>query len=137
MPTLGRVVALQDRDCIDRLKFRYQLLAPLPGIFFEQFPDARVVIRQFSTMVPLGRDLFTIDKPAIFRAAGVVGDTKLVVTFHGSPRHWPRSLVDDFGRQLIAAGYSTIAYRGSEPPRCADCALRAAKDCQGGEARHR
>ncbi len=133
LSTFGEVVATQDRDCIDRLKFRYTLTRPLTPVIFEQFRDAEVTLRCFSALLPLGRDLFRIAKPLTFRVDGIMGDRKLIVAFNGSPRDWPKDIVDDFGRRLIALGYSAITYRRNEPPRCADCALRISKNCHGGE----
>ena len=111
---------------------RYTLTQPLTPLIFEQFLDAEVTLRCFSALVPLGRDLFRIAKPLAFRVDGILGDRKLIVAFHGSPRDWPKRIVDDFDRRLIALGYSTITYRRSEPLRCTDCALRISKNCHGG-----
>ncbi len=129
----GEVVASQDRDCIDRLKFRYALTRPLTPVFFDHFMDAEVTLRCFSAILPLGRDLFRIVKPLTFQVDGILGDRKLIVAFNGSPRDWPKDIVDDFGRRLIALGYAAITYRRNAPPRCADCALRIPKNCQGGD----
>ncbi len=129
----GEVVASQDRDCIDRLKFRYALTRPLTPVIFEQFLDADVMLRCFSAILPKGRDLFRITKSQAFRVDGIMGDRKLIVVFNGSPRDWPKDIVEDFGRRLIALGNAVITYRRNEPPHCADCALRLSKKCHGGE----
>lgn len=123
--------AVQDRDCIDRAKFRYHLAFPLPEIFFSQFPDAGVTIREFSRMVPKGRDLFSIVKPGMFRADGLVRDTKMTVSFHGDPQDWPRDLMRNFELRLTASGYGKIRYVAGAKPKCAECPARFDKKCAG------
>ena len=128
----GEIIAWQDRDCFDKLKLQYRLTSPLSPAILEQFVDATIKLHRFSSFVPRGRDLFKITKPSVFWADGIVGDRKLTVAFNGSPRDWPKDIVDDFGRRLIALGYSAITYQRTEPSGCAACAVRFLKKCHGG-----
>ncbi len=125
------VRAVQDLDCLDRVKFTYELPSPIPPRFLDLFADARVVIHKFSALAPLARDLFTITLPGRFRADGIVGGTAIIVSFDGDPVRWPLSLIDDFARRLHTGGFPSIDYVRGAPIDCGACPARFTKNCRG------
>ena len=130
-PSLVRVVATQDLDCVDRAKFRYALPTPVDAALLGRFGDCDIRVHAFSRFSPRARDLVTIVRGDTFRCDGIVGAAALVVAFAGDAIDWPVAAMQDFADRLAQAGCGAVEYRRGADPGCATCTARFVKRCRG------
>lgn len=125
------VQAVQDLDCLDRVKFRYALPHPLTDAFLDAFPAAQARKMPFSRLVPNGRDLYVVEREGVFHAEGIHGGDTLIVAFEGNPLDWPLEAISAFNRCLERLAYGPFHMTTGESADCANCATRFAKKCRG------
>jgi hypothetical protein len=78
--TPSQVVVVETLDCAHRVRRHYFLPHPLSASLSVHFPEAEVCLQEFSRFVAGAKDHLSWTAPS-FRAAGVVGEERLVVTF--------------------------------------------------------
>jgi len=108
--------AVHTLDCATKLRIHYLLPSPLPDAFRARFPGARVTLDAFSRLVAGARDHFTVSRPAVFHASGVVGEARLVVTYgkpNGDP---PVEAVAEVEAVLVALGLGPVVTVPATPP---------------------
>lgn len=79
MPSI--VQAVRTLDCANKVRIHYLLAQPLTSEFFGSFPEATIEVQEFSKCVAGAKDHFSITVSNRFRAAGVMGEPRMVVTF--------------------------------------------------------
>src|SRR5262245_29360814 len=106
-------------DCANKLRVHYILPRVLSHAFLSLFPEAEVTVQAFSTHVPGARDHFTIVARGAMRAAGALGDNRLVVTYGKTDSLEHEAFRDALEGKLGAAGYGRVQYlepRGQNKP---------------------
>lgn len=68
-------------DCLRHLRVCYYLDVPLKRELFELFPGDEITVNEFSRHVADACDQFTIVRPGLFHAAGVIDQRLLIVTY--------------------------------------------------------
>jgi hypothetical protein len=124
------VEAVQDVDCLDRVKFRFDLGRPLPASFAEAFPGAEITLRRFSQVIKGGHDMIVVREAGAFRAEGLIGQPRLIAAFEGDPDHWPRPVMAIFEAGLSSLGFGPVHYRRGGSPNCAECTAGVLKGCR-------
>lgn len=100
--------AFEVLDCASKVRIHYLVEAPLSGQLFQLFPDAEVTVEEFSRRVAGAKDHFTIVGGGRFRAAGVMGGDRLVVTYAKAGAARPEDAIAAFEARLCAAGMGPI-----------------------------
>lgn len=78
------ILAVETLDCAHKLRVHYVLPDPLAQALCARFPDADVRVDAFSQLVQGAKDHLRFGRKHAFEAAGVLGETRLVVTY-GKP----------------------------------------------------
>lgn len=73
--------AYETLDCASKVRIHYLLAQPLSARVLSLFPADSIEIQAFSQMVAGAKDHVTIRLGDSVRATGVLGETKLVVTY--------------------------------------------------------
>jgi hypothetical protein len=102
--------AYKTLDCAKRVRIHYQLPRPLDVSFAALFPDAEVVVQPFSRFVKGAKDHLTITRGDRFRAAGVIGEPRLVVTYGKTAWQWSPDEIAAFEAILEGGGYGEVVY---------------------------
>lgn len=106
--------AIHTLDCATKLRIHYLLPAPLPDAFRTSFPGAKVTVDAFSRLVAGAKDHFSVSRPGLFRASGVVGEARLVVTYGKPTGENPVEAVAEVESALVALGLGPVVpVRGS------------------------
>ncbi len=122
-------LAVQDVDCLDRVKFRIALENPLTDDFLAQFETDEITMRPFSKMIKGARDLVTVRRANEYQLEAAIGDNSLICSFCGDPDLWPQPALDKMALRLSLAGLGTVIYTRPAPPDCASCAMGRTKQC--------
>ncbi len=104
------VRAFQTLDCANKVRVHYRFEGALSKSLFGLFPDASIVVNEFSRFVATARDHFTISRDGRFHAGGVLGEHQLVVTYGKIASAWPGEEIAEFERKLREAGYGRTEY---------------------------
>src|SRR5262245_36161808 len=104
------IKAYRTLDCARKVRVHYHLPAPLTEAFFAHFPEAKVSVQRFSASVVGAKDHFTIVQEARLYVAGVLGESRLVVTYGKSAWQWSPREIDAFESRLTAAGFGPVEY---------------------------
>jgi hypothetical protein len=107
----GEIVhACTTLDCASKLRVHYILPRPLSHAFLSLFAESEVSIQAFSRHVPGARDHFTVVQRGAMRAAGALGDNKLVVTYGKAGGIEHEACREALEGKLSAAGYGRVCY---------------------------
>ncbi|MBI2566910.1 MAG: hypothetical protein HYV63_07770 [Candidatus Schekmanbacteria bacterium] len=101
------ILARQTLDCANKLRIHYDLPAPVLASLGDYFPDAEVTVDAFSRLVQGAKDHLVIQRAGVFRAAGVIGEQTMVVTFGKPGGDRPDGAVSDFELGLSRAGFGS------------------------------
>jgi|GEM_PF-6287782 len=111
------IFAVQDTGCLDRLKFRCALSAPISSAQCEalkkSFNDNQVTHHAFSKTVPGGRDLLSIARLGEYQLDLVVGDATLVFSFVCPDKTWPIRTMNKVTARLSLSGFPPIAFEAN------------------------
>ncbi len=98
------VKAVRTLDCAAKVRIHYILPCPIERQWVTIFSGATVEIHEFSKITKGAQDMFAMKFAQNYRAAGVLGERKITVTFGklGERRVW-EGLIDDFEQRLESA----------------------------------
>jgi hypothetical protein len=109
------VRAYQTLDCASKVRVHYLLPAAVTRDFLELFPDAQVSVQEFSRLVRGAKDHFIILRSERLRAAGVLGESRLVVTYGKPQEERPEEEISAFEARLTRAGFGPVEYHHRPP----------------------
>ena len=104
------IKAYKTLDCAKKVRVHYLLPRWLDESFAELFPDAQVTVQRFSRFVNGAKDHLTVTCDDRFRAAGVLGASRLVVTYGKTAWQWSPAEIVAFEARLCDAGYGEVRY---------------------------
>jgi hypothetical protein len=97
-------------DCANKVRVHYQLPRAIDDEFLKLFPSAWVTVQPFSRLVSGAKDHVTIADSNRFRAAGVMGEPHLVVTYGKTAWEWSPAEITAFEARLARAGFGEVTY---------------------------
>jgi hypothetical protein len=102
--------AFKTLDCAKKVRVHYQLPRAIDEAFLALFPTAWVTVQPFSRFVAGARDHVTVADGDRFRAAGVIGEPRLVVTYGKTAWDWSPEEIAEFEARLCRAGFGAVTY---------------------------
>ncbi len=109
------ISAIETLDCANRVRRHYQLPRALEEALAAHYPDAQLTVQGFSRMVAGAKDHLSLAGEG-FRAAGVKGEGRLVVTFLKPAGERPEALIGRFEAQLADAYGQPVVLVCRAPP---------------------
>ncbi len=103
-----RVLALETLDCARKIRIHYHLSGVVGEKELESFPGVKVDVQRFSERVAGAKDHFTLIRSDELRAAGVLGEDRIVATYGKTGGARPDGTIRAFERAIAAAGLGEV-----------------------------
>lgn len=94
------VLAFETLDCAKKLRIHYRLTSPLEEALLARYPRMTATVQRFSELVAGAKDHVTLTQGQSIRAAGVLGEPKLVVTYAKQDEERPVAAIETFEATL-------------------------------------
>lgn len=102
--------AYETLDCASKVRVHYLLPVAVTPELLARIPDAQVSVQEFSKLAKGAKDHFTLLREGRVRAAGVLGENRLVVTYGKLLEQRPVEEIATFEAQLVECGLGPIEY---------------------------
>ena len=102
--------AYETLDCASKVRVHYLLAQPVSLQSLSVFPEDSIEVSEFSRQVQGAKDHFTVTLGSSVRAAGGVGECKMVVTYGKTSRERPVDEIRDFEARLRSLDGEGIEY---------------------------